>query len=47
MAFDIDALVSEVTSGQDTTTTTVTVASGSVSEAKAKSGASGKVTEIK
>lgn len=46
MAFDIDALVSEVTTGQDTTTN-VTVASGSVSEAKAKSGTSGKVTEIK
>lgn len=38
MAFNIDELVAEVTSGQDTTTTTVTVASGSVSEAKAKSG---------
>ncbi len=37
MAFDIDALVSEVTTGQDTTTN-VTVASGAVSEAKAKSG---------
>lgn len=37
MAFNIDQLVAEVTSGQDTTTT-VTVASGAVSEAKAKSG---------
>lgn len=44
MAFDIDALVSEVTTGQDTTTN-VTVASGSVSEAKAKSGTFGALLE--
>ncbi len=44
--FNINDLISEVTSGEDTTTN-VQIASGSVSEAKAKSGASGKVTERK
>lgn len=44
--FNINDLIAEVTSGEDTTTN-VTIASGSVSESKAKSGASGTVTERK
>ena len=37
MEFNVDALISEVTGGSDTTTT-VTVAEGAVSQAKGKSG---------
>lgn len=44
--FNINDLISEVTSGQDTSTN-VQIAAGSVSESKAKSGASGTVTERK
>lgn len=41
MEFNVDALISEVTGGSDTTTT-VRVASGEVSQAKGKSGVMGK-----
>lgn len=42
--FNINDLIAEVTSGQDTTTN-VQIASGSVSESKAKSGTFGTLIE--